>query len=199
MANDVRVFIKEFYTNYVAQPDGSTKAVDMVVLVPEHHMKYMEIPHRIFDVKRNEDLWEVVGPQYEKWQQGQEMPLNGTPLAAWNAISGREADVLKSFMIRTVEDIANLSEAAISQIPIPRTRDLKRQADTWLKAQDSSKAQAELARRDAEIEALKARVEHLALNIADNAVDALDADPDEQPVKRKPGRPIKPKGDEAAA
>ncbi len=196
MANDVNVFVKEFYTTYVdavrtkldenGQPipfpnprpgdpryleEAYTKPVDMVVLIPAHHPKE-EIPHRIVDVKRNAPMWEKIGPAYENWKQGLETPLSGTPLAAWNGISHREAELLKSFMIRTVEDVAAMSDMALTQVPIPRMRDLRSQAQIWLKAQDSNMVRAELSRRDNEIEALKAQIESLALAIANKSTPA---------------------------
>jgi hypothetical protein len=46
------------------------------------------------------------------WKQGHEMPAHGTPLGAWPAINARTSEAFKLCGVRTVEEIAELSELA---------------------------------------------------------------------------------------
>lgn len=143
--------------------------------------------------------WDMIRPQYEAWKSGQEMPLNGTPLAAWNAVTPEQAEVFKSRGVRTVEDIAGLTDAAIEGIPVPRLRDLKKSAHLFLDSAETAKFASVLAEKERQIENnaaelldskkqiadLMSKVNQLAEMIADKQSD------DEAPAKRGPGRPAK--------
>lgn len=122
-------------------------------------------------------MWNIIGPAYEAWLKNEEIPQDGTPLAAWAGVSAEKAEVLKGFGVRTVEEVASLPEALVGSIPLPSVRELKRQAALFLDGRDKD----ELTRRIAALEAER-----------DAAVELL-AERDDEPAqeKRGPGRPRK--------
>lgn len=118
-------------------------------------------------------MWSVIGPAYDAWKAGNELPETGTPLAAWSGVSQDQAGILRKCGIRTIEDMRDAGDALIGSIPLPGARDLKRMAGEWL----AGKGQADMMARVADLEAQNAAmVEMLA---------------EREPTKRGPGRPKK--------
>lgn len=119
--------------------------------------------------------WAQIEPAYLAWKQGHEVPDNGIPIGAWPALNADEAEALRTAGLRTVEDIASLSEDRLARPILPRMRDLKRQAALFLDGR--SKAALEDAIRKLE-EQNAAMLEMLA-------------ERQEDAPKRGPGRPRK--------
>jgi hypothetical protein len=69
--------------------------------------------------------------QYEKWQQGEEMPLNGEPVKGWNVISPAQQANLIAIGIRTVEDLAAVNEEGLRRIGMGAV-ELRDKAKAWL-------------------------------------------------------------------
>jgi hypothetical protein len=122
--------------------------------------------------------WAQIEPHYAAWKQGHEVAESGIPLGAWPALNADEAEALRNAGLKTVEDIAGLSEDRLARPVLPRMRDLQRQAKLFLEGR--GKAELEDAIRKLE-EQNAAMLEMLAER--------------EEPQKRGPGRPRK---DEAA-
>jgi hypothetical protein len=149
--------------------------------------------------------WAAIEPLYKAYKSGQEAPLNGTPLAAWNALTPEQADVLRRNGIKTVEEISLLTDVHISRFPMPGLKDLIKQAKNFIDAADQTRFSAKLAEKDNEVAALQAenherasqvaelmeKVKQLAEIVAMQGATAEDADPDAVPAPRKPGRPPK--------
>lgn len=97
--------------------------------------------------------WMVIEEPYSSWKKGEELPVNGTPLAAWNGISRELATELKKFNCYTIEDIADFPDHNINRIPIPAFRDVKKKAKAWMEAKSTSDVGAALSQRDDRIAA----------------------------------------------
>lgn len=121
--------------------------------------------------------WAQIEPHYTAWKAGHEIPETGTPLGAWPAISQDQGEALRSVGLRTVEDVAKVSEAILSRPPLPQMRELQRQAKMFLEGRDKASLEYKLAQLE---EQNAAMMEMLA----------------EQKPKR--GRPRKEEGAEAA-
>ena len=68
---------------------------------------------------------------YERWKNGQEMPLNGTPIKTWSAISPAQIKNLIAIGILTVEDLANVNGEGLTRIGMGG-QNLKKMATNWL-------------------------------------------------------------------
>lgn len=101
---------------------------------------------------------EFILKHYDMWKAGEEAPLDGTPLAAWNALDNDMVDSFKRAGIRTVEEIRDMNDAIISKVNVPRPRELKALAKRFLDAADQNRVAAEVQRRDDELEALRAEM-----------------------------------------
>lgn len=134
-------------------------------------------------------LWDFIRPRYEAWKNNQELPATGTPLAAWNHLTQQQAEILRVNGVRSVEDVASLTDTHVTRIPIPNLRSIIDAAKRFLDTSDVNKFAAEMKAKDDTIAALSARVEQLAEMVANGS------EPDAAPKRR--GRP--PKQIEAVA
>lgn len=90
--------------------------------------------------------------QFEAWKEGQEEPLEGTPIRSWPAVTPAQTKACLGANIRTVEDLATAPEPALQRIGMG-ARALQQKAAAWLQsANDTGKTAEELAtlRRDNE-------------------------------------------------
>ena len=161
--------VLKFWTVYT--PDGKDDAgnpkmrgVDMVAYAPigKANMQLcIEAVARLAKViavePGNENIavlmankrWEVIKRHYDAWKHGNEVPLNGTPLAAWPGVTSEQVTVLKTMGIRTIEEIRDASEAIITRFPFPAARELQRSAGLFLASFDKDKVSKDMARLEA--------------------------------------------------
>lgn len=163
--------IVEFKTKYHGI---GREPVDMVLLAPSgeahsktqtwHRVDKLRPPEEIDDSRRNADTyvamnarWSVIGPAYDAWKDGTEIPETGTPLAAWSGVSPEIAEVLKGMSIRTVEDVRDMSESTFTKLPVPNARKLPQLAKEYLEGSDAAAKDlviAEMSERMAAMEAM---------------------------------------------
>lgn len=70
---------------------------------------------------------------YKDWQDGREVPLEGTAILTWPAINQSQQKIILDANIRTVEDLALANEASLGFIGMG-ARALKEKAQAWLDA-----------------------------------------------------------------
>jgi hypothetical protein len=96
----------------------------------------------------------------------QEAPEEGTPLAEWPVVNRSTVEMLGSVKVRTVEQLAGLSDAQISACIPMGGRVLRDKAVAWLKQAEGFAPMAEMQQKHeaaiAEIESLKRQVSQLA-------------------------------------
>lgn len=106
---------------------------------------------------------------YESFKQGQEIPLDGTPIRGWNMIPPSQQENLIRMNILTVEALANLTSDALSNVGMGAL-ELKRRAEGWLaQSQDKAPLTIELAAIKGENDVLKATVANLTEKVAELA------------------------------
>lgn len=136
--------------------------VDWVLVAPlgEEFMK-TQTWHRIKDVKPREDVdhntkesasyqdmaakWSVIGPKYDAWKSGEDIPEDGTPLAAWSGVTPEQAQALRGLGIKTVEDVRDAGEEAMKNMRFPNARKLPALAREFLEGADASAKDARIA------------------------------------------------------
>lgn len=134
--------------------------VDWVTIAPkgEGHLK-TQTDHRVLKLKPPEDVsdtvrnsmsyqdmmakWSVIGPAYEAWKDGNELPETGTPLGAWAAITPDMARALVGMGFKTVEDVRDMGDGAVTRLPFPNARKLPGLAKKYLEGADAAARDAE--------------------------------------------------------
>lgn len=95
---------------------------------------------------------------YRAWKEGNELPVNGTPIKTWPLLSPAQVKNLLAAKCFTVEDLAVANEPLIAMLGMGG-RDLKGKAQAYLEqANNGGKVASELA-------ALKVRLEDMAAQI----------------------------------
>lgn len=105
--------------------------------------------------------WAQIEPAYDAWKKGQELPVNGTPLSVWPALNNEQVKVFRQVGVASVEEVRDLSETQIGRVPLPNMRELKKQAALFLDNSVVADAAEREAAKDAQIEAMSARLAEL--------------------------------------
>jgi len=100
---------------------------------------------------------------YDAFKQRIEMPVEGTPLTEWPAISRSQAEELSFYHIKTVEQLANVSDSNGTQFM--GFNGLRQKAKEFIElsksAVEASELKLELEKRDNQIAALQAQIDKL--------------------------------------
>lgn len=103
--------------------------------------------------------------KYRLWKQGQELPLEGTPIRTWSVASPAQVKMLLDLHVLTVEDLVSANEETLSRLGMGG-RDLQRRARDWVKASsDVGKVVSELSATKLALEAATQRSESLESQI----------------------------------
>ena len=204
MSEVMPMMIHRFYTKYVDDKNnlGKKKPLDYVEYGPigsAGRTHVVDSINRISKVSQNaganpavmmsKSIWDFIRPRYEAWKNNQDMPEAGTPLAAWNALTPEQAEILRVNGVKTVENMAVLTDAHITRIPIPNMRSLIQQAKVFLSAQDSNRFSAEMKAKDDRMNELEAQNADLLAK-----VDKLATMVAETRTAPEPNRGGRPKG-----
>lgn len=203
--------------------------LDMVLITPPYSRDVFKIeaPQWIANMKQdvlNDRLpkaWmEQYLDAYARWQNGQEIPLVGTPIKGWGVLSPAQQKTLIELTILTVEDLAGITDEGIHRVGMGAI-DLRTKATAWLSQldnkgpltlenaqlkQDKDLLNGEIETLKHQVAVLTARVEAAALvslgSVVSvpppllapiNMIAAADILDDQEPIKRGPGRPPKEK------
>lgn len=179
-----------FWVEYAPQADGSIKEIEMVEFTRKGSQG-ATTPMRIAHLQRGgqDPVWLVLKPYYDNWKQGKAAPVDGTPLAAWPGATPQLVKALEPYHIRSIEDLANLTDGTIDKVPVPGIRGFRAQAKAYVEAQKTTAVVAgEIAtlRQQNETQAneIKELKELVASLAAKDGVTVVDE-------PRKPGRPRK--------
>jgi hypothetical protein len=110
--------------------------------------------------------------QWKAFEAQQEQVQTGTPIEQWGPLTKSQAMEFKAMHIHTVEQLAGIADSNLSWLG---ARELRDKAVSWLAQAETGKhamhLQAELDKRDADIEELKRQVKELAA-LAQSGADA---------------------------
>lgn len=110
------------------------------------------------------DKWKS---DFKKYEQGLEIPEDGTPIRGWNLISGAQQETLIRMNIRTVDALANIGAEAMAYIGMGAV-ELKRRAQSWIQQnQEKAPLSIEMAAIKGENDVLKATVLNLTDKVAE--------------------------------
>lgn len=151
---------------------GKMVPEDWVTVAPPGQLDRQVTPHKIADIMKIKgsgasnhpasdsmvQFRDFILERYNLWKKGEEAPINGTPLVAWNALDAEEVAAFKKAGIHTVEEIRDMNDTLIGKVQVARPREKKVLAARFLDAADQNRAASELKRRDDEMEALKAQI-----------------------------------------
>lgn len=151
------------------------KEVEYVLITPQGSKDRIERVVSEWFEKLQQDVTEQRFPRewynayksaYGDWKAGKELPLHGTPVATWPAISPGQVASCLAANVKTLEDLAAANEETISRLGMGG-RALKQKATDWLaSAKDVGKTAEQLTALQVANEALKARNTELEQRLA---------------------------------
>lgn len=159
----VNVVAVEFWTDYVPDPAhaGQVVARDMVKWAKRGDLTTFAMTDSIARVMRPmkemengeplpNPVWVAIKTSYDRWKAGQDYAEDGTALEAWPGLAKGQVKVLRAAQLRTVEDIAAVSDADLGMIKLPDARRLRDRAKLFLANQEgTAHLDKALAERDA--------------------------------------------------
>ena len=191
-----------------SEPRPGKTSVDMVELasptaISPQGVRTHSTNHRVKDLKPRDDMgnltnehmaliqarWDIISPAYEAWKAGQEMPLVGTPLAAWSTLSAQQVEALRQAGFKSIEQVAEASEGHLMAIRLPNSAIFRETARQWIKSQDSAAKEQRIADLEAKIAAMSDMMAEQAARAA--AEVEADDDQEDEPTPKKRGRPKK--------
>lgn len=89
--------------------------------------------------------WWNIEPAYRAWKKGNEIPVEGTPLAAWAGLNAKQADALRGFGIYTVEEVRSIDDKTLDALRWPDARKLPKLAADFLNGSDVAAKDAQIA------------------------------------------------------
>ena len=127
-----------------------------------------------------QEWYEKFEKQYQAFQNGQELPPDGTPIRGWGVISPAQQEELIRMNILTVEVLSNINDEGIKRIGMGAV-ELKTKAKAWLsQLNDKGPLTLKVAATEKENAILKASVETLQ-----KQVQALMAALKQEPVSHE--------------
>lgn len=155
-----------------------TKDVDYALITPQGSKDRIErevsdwlanLRQQVVEGRFPSDWCRHFEESYKAWKSGQELPLDGTPIRTWPALSPSQVKQILEIGLRTVEDLAASNEETIMRLGMGG-RALKDRALSWLSAASTTgKAAEELAASRAALSDMKARNESLEKQVKDLA------------------------------
>jgi len=98
---------------------------------------------------------------YKAWKEGQEIPVDGTPVKGWGLVSPMQEKTILMAGIKTIEDLAASNDEALRRLGMGG-RDLVNKAKSWLSSvSDHGKVAMENATLKKDNENLRTTVESL--------------------------------------
>lgn len=201
MSEKLPITVHRFYTVYEDDPrnPGTMRDRDMVEYGPIGQGARTRAVERIDILSKAQKvaganpssvaaqaLWAHIKPRYEAWKNNQELPETGTPLAAWNHLTATQAEYLRVNGVRSVEDVAQLTDTHIHQFKIHNLRSIIEAAKKFVDSTDVNKFAGELKSKDEQLAAANARIDQMAEMMA-----KLMEDREADPAPKKRGRPAK--------
>lgn len=102
---------------------------------------------------------------YQKWRNGQEVPINGTAIKGWGVISPAQQQMLIAINCLTVEDLAKANDEGLRRMGMGAA-ELRDKAKNWLKSmEDHGGVTVKMAALEQENRMLATTVESLTKQV----------------------------------
>lgn len=108
--------------------------------------------------------WDAIEPAYKAWKEGHDLPETGTPLLAWGALSGPQIKEFGKVGIRTIEELAEATDAMIDAIRLPGVRKLRETAQEHVTGRGQAETQKELVEARERMAAMEEMIAELQAN-----------------------------------
>jgi len=121
---------------------------------------------------------------YEAWKDGQDIPLNGTSIKNWAAISPADVKNILNAGCKTIEDLAAANDEGLRRIGMGAVN-LKEKAAAYLSSassvvEENAALKTEMGQLKGTIEAMQAQMDMMVKQGAQNVAPAAEVETSEQ-------------------
>lgn len=144
-----------------------TKDVAFAVIIPPGSKDRVErkaeewiadLELRVSEDRFKPEWLSQIKARYTEWINHREAPIDGTAIGNWPILSPSQRKACETYNIRTVEELANLSEEGMANLGMG-SRALKDQAKSWLiAANDIGKVASRLAAVEVQMKTMQAEI-----------------------------------------
>lgn len=136
--------------------DCVEQKVDQWLINLEHNVRNKRVPEQWAN------QWKE---SYRLWKEGQEIPINGTPIKGWGVISPAQQATIIGINCRTVEDLAAINDEGVRRLGMGAI-ELRDKARNWLASmKDHGSVSVKMAALEQENRSLKSSIETMAKQI----------------------------------
>lgn len=197
MSQAQTITVMGFSQKFIKGPEGHQIAVDMVTWVPNHaplamkntervdrlnpdNLKYSDNAEQTDDKRKHMAfVWAQIEPRYLAWKEGREVPIDGTPLVVWPAISPEQAEIFRLAGIRTVEAVRDMPDSVRARVSLPNTRELMDLARVYIENSGAAAAAQREAEKDQQISSMADQIAELQKALAERgSTEPKTVDPD---------------------
>lgn len=158
-----------FWVEYT-EAAGSLTPADWCEWVKKGDAHGATTAEKIVRAQRIPGVWDALRPHYEAWKRGQDVVTDGTPLDAVAFVTREMCQALARVHIRSVEDLAQAEDAALTKLGVPGMRAIQAKARAFLEAQQNTAGvAAALAQRDEQLAAQAAELDELRRTVEELA------------------------------
>lgn len=170
--NRSRNIIPRFFTKQVqlADKSGYREVEYLELLIPGDNKS---APIHLVDDR----LREMYARNYQAFKDGRELPTDGTAVEFWLGADHSYTLLLKSMHLRTVEAVAEMSDAAVKELGLGGA-ELRRKAQTFLEVQRDGVKADEISAKDETIADLTRRLKALEAKASDTSTGGDEGDDD---------------------
>lgn len=146
-AKDTDTAIPHFYTEHVNTGKMDSEGLPIIDEVEMIKIITIGDPHNIPCVPVREEHRKRFAKHYEAFKQNLDPPVDGMPLKEWAGADKGEVMMLESKGVRTVQQLANASEATLPA----KLHDLLHRARVYMKSAEGGKVVEELRKENANL------------------------------------------------
>jgi hypothetical protein len=100
-----------------------------------------QLKERLRNGRISQRYYDVCLQSLKRWEESGEIPIDGTPLATWNGVNPALIKNALELGLRSVEEVAQMTEEAMTAIGMG-ARDMKKRAQAYVEGTDANKAAA---------------------------------------------------------
>lgn len=141
-----------------------------VTYAPAHNPVNTQTRERVRHLMPNKDMkgdksgekrkfvnvrWLQIEPHYNAYLAGEEIPTEGTALGQWAGANKAQSEALKAVGLRTVEEVAAMTDTMCDRVRMPNVRDFRKSAIAYLENAGAAATAAKSAETDSKIEKLE--------------------------------------------
>jgi hypothetical protein len=143
--DQIALWISDIEVDHRPGPEGTLIPDVRITFRKKGSDNYEQIYWKSRLKKDNPMLWDKFGPDLDRWEKDQTLPVDGLPLESWPAITKAQIKACKNLGLRSVEDIATATDSIRQKLGMGAS-DLIAKAKAFLENKERSANAGKIAK-----------------------------------------------------